>query len=125
MKHISHQRAIKLIKHNGNNNAMITDGKHCVRIAYGDMRCYVDRHIPIEAVHCFGKDWETLYLKLRHTETRQIKYYRGSSNRRLDPNVKSRGSVSSAILVLPSDSMTYGMALLDYTMNGDIVNEIA
>ena len=66
-------RAVKWIKHNGKENALVTDGKHSVRVAYGDVRYYITRNKPIEAVHYFGSNYEALYLKIKDTLTNEIK----------------------------------------------------
>lgn len=117
MAHTSN-RAVKWIKHNGKENALVTDGKHSVRVAYGDVRGYITRNKPIEAVHYFGSNYEALYMKIKDTLTNEIKYYHGVLDHRLDPDSKPGGSRRNSVLLQPVGGMSFGMALLDYVLSG-------
>ena len=111
-------RAVKWIKHNGKENALVTDGKHSVRVAYGDVSGYITRNKPIEAVYYFGSNYEALYIKIKDTLTNEIKYYHGTVGYRLDPDSKPGGNRRNSVLLMPVGGMSFGMALLDYVLNG-------
>ena len=111
-------RAVSFILHNGDNNAVVTNGKDAVRVAYGDVSGYITRNKPIEAVHYFGSNYEALYMKIKDTLTNEIKYYHGVLDHRLDPDSKPGGSRRNSVLLYPVGSMSFGMALLDYVLNG-------
>ena len=106
------------IRHTGNTYVTVTDGVHTVEVSYGDTSRYRELHVPIEAIHYKGIDWEAVYLKVQHTETKEIKYYHGAVNRRLG-GVKSSivGGRLNCIVLLPIDQMSYGVVLLDYVLN--------
>ena len=111
-------RTVSFIRHNGNNNAIVTNGEDAVRVAYGGVRGYLNRYTPIEAIHAFGQKYEAIYLKIRDSVTGDIKYYRGALDHRLNPISRPGGNRRDSILLHPVDSMSYGMALLDYVLNG-------
>ena len=111
-------RTVSFIRHNGDNNAIVTNGKDAVRVAYGDVREYVKRNIPLEAIHAFGQKYEAIYLKIRDSVTGDIKYYHGALDHRLNPISRPGGNRRDSILLQPIGSMSYGMALLDYVLGG-------